>query len=424
MNQVRPPPIPAPLRIAYVSGPSEAARIHADMLAGNPPSYFGTNYMQKFLQLMAQLDARVLIETWHGDGAERIHRGRVSFNNDPPAPGSGIRYHVNQLWKQARLLARLMRYRPTVLILTGHQEFWWVYAPLSMLGTKFVATIHGLLWTPHHPLKRHQKLYRWLNRALAYPHLDAAVVTSHEIGKQLTHELGDWAERVPIYYHLPSYDPRQFSGITPVEELAAQPFRVFFSGRVEANKGVFDLVDVAEQLERQHPGEFRFELCGDGGDLERLRKLVRARRLDTVVTCHGYCEPQRMRETIGRCHVAVVPTRSEVPAGFEMTCAEAVLSGRPLIASAACPALHYLRDASLEVAPNQVVQYRDAIVALRDDPLLARSLRQASAALSAPFYDEAHSWDRAMRDALDHVLGGNLGRSSEESREASGVTLP
>ena len=423
LDQVRSPPTPAPLRIAYVSGPSEAARIHAEMLAGRPPTYFGTNYMQKFLQFVTQLDARVLVETWHGDGPERIRRGRLSFNNDPPARGSGIRYHTNQLWKQTRLLARLMHYRPAVLILTGHQEFWWIYAPLRLFGTKFVATIHGLLWTPHHPLKRHQKLYRWLNRAFAYPRLDAAVVTSHEIGKQLTQELGDRSGRVPIYHHLPSYDPSQFAGITPVEDLAAQPFRVFFSGRVEANKGVFDLVDVAEQLERQHPGEFRFEMCGDGSDLERLRKLVRAHGLDAVVTCHGYCEPQRMRETIGRCHIAVVPTRSEVPAGFEMTCAEAVLSGRPLIASAACPALYYLREASLEVAPDQVAQYRDAIVELRDNPALAHTLRQASAKLSAPFYDEAHSWDRAMRDALDHVLGIEPGRSCEASREAAGAAL-
>ena len=49
-----------------------------------------------------------------------------------------------------------------------------------------------------------------------------------------------------IIHHLPTYAPEQFSGITPAEW--CQPFRAIFVSRIEANKGTFDILEMAKRL--------------------------------------------------------------------------------------------------------------------------------------------------------------------------------
>jgi glycosyltransferase involved in cell wall biosynthesis len=99
-------------------------------------------------------------------------------------------------------------------------------------------------------------------------------------------------------------------------------------------------------------------------------------------------------------HAVIVPTRSDFVAGFEMTCAEAILSGRPLITSAVCPAVDYLGPATIEVPPDAIEEYKRAIVRLKDESALFEAKRDASRTLSAQFFDQANSWDVAMRGAL------------------------
>ncbi len=84
-----------------------------------------------------------------------------------------------------------------------------------------------------------------------------------------------------------------------------------------------------------------------------------------------------------------------------MTCSEAILAGRPLVTSKVCPALDYLRDASIEAKPDDAASYRDAIVSLSDDPELYARKQGACAGLQQQFYDRDNSWYAAMRTALE-----------------------
>lgn len=398
------------LRIAYVSGPTDAAQIYSEHRSGRTATYFGTNYMLQFLLLAEELDAEAWIETWHNGPSYTKRVGDFTFHNVREFSSRGAVFHFQQFALQLLMIVRIARFRPDVLILTGKQDYWWMYSPLKMFGVKFLASFHAVPWTRFHPLKPHLHALRWLNSHFSWPILDAAVVTSKEIADQIAEGLGRRAGRVPIFYHLPSYRPEQFRGIDRQRDSSGNVFRVMFMGRIEENKGVFDILDIAEQLHRMRPGEFRFEICGEGSDRARLEDAIAARDLRHVVTCHGYCEPGAMRQVMSICHIVVVPTRSDLTAGFEMTCAEAILSGRPLVTSAVCPALHYLRPAAIEVAPDDVEQYRRAIEQLKDDSDLFRSKQAACESLSAQFFDYAKSWDAAMRDALRLVLGAGSDR--------------
>ena len=403
----------APLRIAYLSGPTDAEAIFSDLRSGAPPNYFGTNYMRQFLILADEIGAEALIATWNDSGEHERMRERYTFLNLPPAQGTGLRYHWQMLRLQLAFLWRFLRFRPDVLLLTGNQDFWWVLAPLQLRGTRFVASFHGVIWPKYRPPTLQQRIFRPLNEWLALRRLDAAVHTSEDIRAQLEIATGGRYARIPDFGHLPSYDERQFKDIAPSEQLDRRPFRVLFMGRVERNKGVFDLAEMAAQLENDDSGAYAFEICGNGSALEDLKRLIQDRGLDRVMTCHGYCGPDQIRSIISKSHVVVVPTRKDFDAGFEMTCSEAILSNRPLITSAVCPALHYLRDASIEVEPEDVTGYSNAIRRLKEDADFYASKRAACVPLQAQFFSLDKSWGTAIRHAfqsLDEPSNGALAR--------------
>ena len=99
--------------------------------------------------------------------------------------------------------------------------------------------------------------------------------------------------------------------------------------------------------------------------LTELKAAAESADLAERFRCHGHCNKPTMREMFARCHVVIVPTTSEFIEGFNQVVAEGVLSGRPVITSSVCPALDYVRDAVVEVPPDDVKGYGDAILKLR-----------------------------------------------------------
>jgi glycosyltransferase involved in cell wall biosynthesis len=70
----------------------------------------------------------------------------------------------------------------------------------------------------------------------------------------------------------PSFPAAAFAEIPPARNFSA-PFRVMFAGRIEQNKGVFDILEIAEKL-REKGRPIEFTLCGDGGALEAVEKAI------------------------------------------------------------------------------------------------------------------------------------------------------
>jgi len=404
-----------PLRVGYVSGPSDADRIYEDLKSDRPRTYFGTNYMRQFLLLMDELGAEALIETWYGDRKYRRRIGRHVFNNVPEGPARGLSYHLQAIGQMLGILWRLLWFHPDVVVLTGKQEYWWLLSPLRLTGTRLVASFHGAIWPPFRRLRPHERVLRLLNQHLILRHLAAAVATSRRLSDQFLELAGARGPRTPLFNHLPSWEPQQFDGIAPAQQLPAAPFKIMFMGRIEGEKGIYDLLDIAVGLQRERPGEFEFHVCGDGTELSEVRRLVEERRLSGTVQLHGYCPPERMRDVMSLCHAVVVPTRAECPAGFEMTCAEAILGGRPLVTSAAAPAIDYLRPALLEVAPDNVAAYKAAIIRMKDDPTLYRDKQEACGGLRDQFFSYGNSWDFAMREAFAAVFPDRLERPAVRS---------
>ena len=389
------------LKIAFLSGPANAAEIYREWSKAEAQVYFGTDYLKQFLQVASDLDAESYVVTWYGNEPGVTKLGSFTFDNRPVTSAGEARYYLAQLLWHLRLLPTLLRFRPDILMLTGNQNFWWTLAPVRWLGAKIVISYHAVLWPQFRPVKKSWRLLLELNRIFILRHAKGILSTSRDIRGQIEQLLGRDKDRVPIFDHLPTYSPAQFADISPPDDLPRRPFRTFFMSRIEENKGVFDIVEIARSLEAKRPGEYRFEICGRGGALSALRERVADLGLEDVVMCHGFSSPEKVSELMSASHVCIVPTRTNYEAGFEMTCSEAILAARPLVTSAVCPALDYLRDASVEAKPDDPASYREAIVKLSDDPQLYAAKQRACAGLQEQFYDRGNSWYSAMRRALD-----------------------
>lgn len=371
------------MKIAYLSGPADGPAIYNEW-KNSTQDYFGTDYMRQYLQLSNDLKAKSYIVTWHGDKAYQRSFGDTIFDNRPFS--NFLHYYINRMWWQFKILLKFIAFRPDLVVLTGNHTFWWILSPLRLLGATFLPSFHSTLWLKLGRTKMPWRFLLQLDRFFILRHCPVVVATSHDIGRQVE-ALVD----AEVIYHLPTWAPEQFASIPPPQH--NEPFRILFAGRIENNKGIWDVLEMARQIP-----DVLFEVCGTGGELERAQSSSPGN-----VTFHGFCGRDKMPEIMGRCQVCIVPTRSDCEAGFEMTCAEAILAGRPLITSAVAPALEYLAPASVEVEFDNVEAYVEAIRSLRDDKILYAAKQQATLALAEQFYDPARSWLTAMKTAVSRI---------------------
>src|SRR5207237_5233242 len=140
-----------------------------------------------------------------------------------------------------------------------------------------------------------------------------------------------------------------------------------------------------------------FDLCGSGTAMPELRKRAEAAGVAERFRCHGHQSRAFMRDMFARAHVVIVPTTSDFIEGFNQVVAEGVLSGRPVITSDVCPALDYVRDAVVEVPPDDVQGYYDAILKLCDDLPFYQAKTAACYAAQGQFYDPEKSWATTLR---------------------------
>jgi glycosyltransferase involved in cell wall biosynthesis len=71
-----------------------------------------------------------------------------------------------------------------------------------------------------------------------------------------------------------------------------------------------------------------------------------------------------------------------------------------VVTSRVCPALEYVRDAVLEVPPDDARAYGDAILRLVDDKDLYDAKVRGCAASTEQFYDPAKGWGATLRRVL------------------------
>jgi glycosyltransferase involved in cell wall biosynthesis len=393
------------LRILYAAGPGDVMRTYRNWVAGHDdPSEVAMTSSGMFYDLCrATGDTGYVIATHRRREFLQDRQFIIEHRPTPFENRAGALFHLGQLWAGLHLVVSAVRFRADVVVAVEGSTHWFVLGLLAWFEIAVIPDIHCVLWPKFGSRGGQSKLvWRLINAAnRRFFQRQAHILTmSHDIADQIRELTG---RHIPeLVGFLPTYRAAQFGSITP-PVATAPPFRVLFVGRIEANKGVFDLLAAA----RRCPDVF-FDLCGAGSALDDLRRD--SADLYDRFRCHGHCDRDTMREMYSRSHVVVVPTRTEFVEGFNQVVAEAVLAGRPVITSAVCPALAYVRGAAIEVAPNDIAAYVAAIQQLAGDASLYAAKHQACREARSQFLDLSNAWNTKLAAVLQPL------RRSEPSR--------
>jgi glycosyltransferase involved in cell wall biosynthesis len=387
-----------PLRILYAAGPGDVIGTYRHWKEGrDDPSQVAVTYSGQFYSLCKELGAQGYVISYCPriekliDGPFCIEHRPVPFGKGP-----GPLYHLGQLWYGIRLTISAVRFGVDVAIVSGGAH-WFSLGVLPMLGVKVVPTLHCVLWRKGRPPGGFVgRMVQALNGRFFRKRTAGVLSLSKDISDQLAELLRGTPKNIIPF--LPNYRPESFAGLG--ESPAPPPFRVFFAGRIERNKGVFDLLEIAKRFAAEGRTDIEFDLCGDGSALAELRKAVSDAGIDQRFRCHGHCDKPRMREMYAAAHVVIAPTTSDFIEGFNKVVAEGVLAGKPVVTSSVCPALEYVRDAVVEVPVNDVRAYGNAILRLRQDPAFYQARRDGCAIAQSQFYDASRGWGAAVRKML------------------------
>ena len=383
----------------YSAGPGDVIGTYGHFAAGrDDPAQVAVTYSGQFYEYCRQSGASAWVISSNPDKKTIVDGNlRIEHRPIPFQRGPAILYHLSTIFSGIRLLISAVRFRADLVIVTVGSP-WFVLGLIPLFGIKVVPSLHCVIWPKNRPPVSgvHGLIHR-LNGWFFRRRVTAVLSLSADITQQL-HLMGV-DNQVPIIPFLPTYRPESFGdGFGPPP--SAPPFNVFYAGRIEINKGVFDLLDIAKRFAASGHADVEFDLCGDGGQLQNLRQSAAAAGLSDRFRCHGHSSKTFMREMYEKCHVVIAPTTSDFVEGFNKVVAEGVLAGRPVITSSVCPALEYVREAVVEVPPDQPSAYGDAILQIESDASLYEAKRLASASVRKQFYDPQRGWMAAVAKAV------------------------
>jgi glycosyltransferase involved in cell wall biosynthesis len=164
------------------------------------------------------------------------------------------------------------------------------------------------------------------------------------------------------------------------------PGRVLFLGRVDAGKGVFDLLAAGAALAGRFPG-----LClvlGGEGDLDAVRRRAAELGIADRIELPGWIDAGRREAELGRASVFCLPSHAE---GLPMALLEAMATGKAVVASSVGGVPEVVRDGDngLLVPPRDAAALATALARVLDDAVLrARLAERARATVEGAYSTE------------------------------------
>jgi glycosyltransferase involved in cell wall biosynthesis len=374
--------------ILYCEGPGDIVAAHAAWAArGNFIGETSVTFSEQLFEC-CRLERLTFHAVSHCGRAESVETPMGTVANVPrwnfriPKIGYELTVFVYAL----RLLLLAMRVRPRLIFISaGVMD--WAYLPLLRLsGANLAPILHNTLWPEgfRPPVGLRQRIYGFVWRRCVW----LTLAVSPACARQVQSVAGD----VSVSVFRPNFPASSFAEPPAAKDFASPPLRVIFAGRIEQNKGVFDILDMAEALPA-----VEFSLCGDGQALPDIRRQIDARALSNVKTFGKLNRPQLLERYLDS-HLVIVPTRSNFTEGFAMVVAEAILLLRPVITSPVVPAAEVLPGAVICVETDRVQGYIDAIRSLNAETY--SRLVDNARALRPFILDDSTSFLAALRSAI------------------------
>lgn len=390
------------VKILYVAGPGNVIKTFEHWCKGeDDPSQVSMTFSGQFYDVCTELDAEGYIIASPNE-RKFLKRDRFILEHRPVPfrTRSSVLYYLGQLLYQLSIIVSALWFRADVVI-ESDADCYFVLGVLPKLGIQVVPSLHCVLWPKYLPLSKAKKLIAKLNGYFFAKSCAAILSTSEDINAQLLQVTRQQPK--PIVNFLSTYRPNEFEGIQPPNREDFM-FQVLFAGRIEAGKGVFDLLEIAKRFRLENHQNIVFNLCGMGSAFDLLSQKVSEYQLESCFVLHGYCNKTKMRQMFSQSHIVIVPTKSSYVEGLNQVVIEGILANRPVVTSSICPALSYVRAAVVEVAPDDIQAYGDAILKLQTDHVFYAEKQRSCRRLQEQFYSLEKSWTASVKTAL-HQFG-------------------
>lgn len=231
------------------------------------------------------------------------------------------------------------------------------------------------------------RLLIWAERrALRKAHAFSA--PSHDLAARIINHAGISAERMAAIPN--ALDTTFFS---PGASRIAEKPAILWVGRLDPGKGLWVFADAVERLLTSAP-HARFILVGGGRKLEdasNTADLLRARFADATaagrVELRGFVPDESLPAVYHEADIAVVP--SLIYESFSYTCAQAMASGLPVVASGIGGIPETLADGEcgILIPPNHGDALIDALLTLIRSPELRQRMGAAGRARAVDLFD-------------------------------------
>jgi glycosyltransferase involved in cell wall biosynthesis len=415
-------------RVFYSAGPGDIIEAHKYWKRKEHcPTEVSITFSGQFADFCEEIGAEAYLVSYH-PRKDLIHDGPFVLENRPkPMPGSsGLKFHLAETIYGLRLLATAVRFRAHAAVLDSGGTYYFLTSLFRLAGIQLVPVLYNSLWPSGFPPTRPvPRLILWLD-SLFFRWMTRAVIG---ISPECTRQVDQLTRghHAPLLQVRPQFIPEYFEQIPPPPPFDQRPFRIMYIGRINLSKGVFDILEMAQKVESKAPGQVRWEICGSGPDLERLKERHHEMALGPIVQIHGWTSLPELIQVYARSHAAIVPTRSSFTEGLAMTAAEAILAGRPLISNPVVPALEILRPACVEARTNDVDSYVEAVLRLTSDREYYESLRHACPVLAKQFYDREQGLAAVLRRVIGppkHRVPLEMPSNGEKEKERAGHAHP
>jgi glycogen(starch) synthase len=389
--------------VLYCEGPGDIVPSYASWKRGiDYPSETSVTYSGQFFEY-CRLEKLTFHAVSYCARAESVFDETCTVSNLPRRnlriPKIG--YELTVFLYALRLLMLALRERPKTIYIDSGVTDWPYLALLWMSGAKIVLILHNTVWPEgFRPTGIGAKLRHPIFRFVWRHCIWHTLAVSTACGRQVAAIAGN----VPVTVFKGSYPVTSFQEAPEPKDHASGPFRVMFAGRIEENKGVFDILTMAEKLPH-----IEFTLCGDGYALDEVR-----RQAGSNVTITGRLNRAELVARYLEAHIVIVPTRSTFAEGFAKVVAEAILLLRPVVTSPVVPASEVLAGAIMLARTDDAQSYAGVIGKIQMDEQLYSRLVANARRLRPSILDDSTAFLAALRATTHGPVGYEMTRRAHD----------
>ncbi len=329
------------MRFAYIK-PNNAVRQFKRV--GNPPTTLPEGgpdaYVAHFLKVAKGHPCMIISNHLFPHYDEQIHDGNAAiysyYRGSLSHKMSGRLVHpfVNtlaiRLWTSLRAFYKLVRFKPDVILCwSASFSLWAIYLASKILSIPFVYSRHSRLTEPNEAWYKRfiDAIDKFIIRRAA-----AVIVHGPFVKKQMI-EIKVLPERLIEFnwsfrhfldaenQSVPSYFPHDWKGRKII----------LFIGRLEARKGVFDLLAACQKTFRTS-NECKLAYAGAGDAFDALAEKVKSLKMESRVKLLGMVPHDQLPHIIRDCYTVVTPSRTVFTEGRCMATMEGLVLGKPVIA--------------------------------------------------------------------------------------------